>query len=60
MSARLGPAPPAQGADLIVRAVGAVALANLAITPLPGLPTAPPAQGYELPHEASNRRRPSR
>src|SRR6266487_6756066 len=38
MFARLGPAPPAQGADLIARAVGAVALASLAMIHVIDLP----------------------
>ncbi|HEX4657248.1 MAG TPA: hypothetical protein VH307_07680 [Streptosporangiaceae bacterium] len=38
MSARLGPAPPAQAADLIARAVGTVALAALALIHVIDLP----------------------
>jgi hypothetical protein len=38
MFARLSPAPPAQGADLIARAVGAVALAALAMIHVIDLP----------------------
>jgi hypothetical protein len=41
MFARLGPARPAQGTDLIARAVGAWVLATLAITPPPGTQAAP-------------------
>ncbi len=38
MFARLGPAPPAQGADLIARALGTVALASLAMIHVIDLP----------------------
>jgi hypothetical protein len=38
MFARLGPAPPAYGADLIARALGVVALASLAMIHLIDLP----------------------
>ncbi len=38
MSARLGPAQPAQGADVIARAVGALALAALAVIHVVDLP----------------------
>jgi len=38
MFARLGPAPPAQGADLIARALGVVALASLAMIHVIDLP----------------------
>ena len=38
MSARLSPAPPAQGSDLIARAVGAAALAALAMIHVIDLP----------------------
>jgi hypothetical protein len=38
MSARIGPAPPVQAADLIARAVGAVALAALAMIHVIDLP----------------------
>ena len=38
MSARLGPASPAQGADLIARAVGAMALGGLAVIHVVDLP----------------------
>ena len=38
MFARLGPAPPAQGADVIARSVGAVALAALAMIHVIDLP----------------------
>ena len=38
MFARLGPAQPAQGADVIARAVGALALAALAVIHVVDLP----------------------
>jgi hypothetical protein len=40
MSARLGPSQPAQGADVIVRAVAALALAGLAVIHMVDLPAA--------------------
>jgi hypothetical protein len=48
----LGPAPPAQGTDLIARAVGALVLATSAVTP-PSTPVRRAGQAANRPRQTT-------